>query len=750
LPDDPNIAAFFECSCEPFNFPINNGILPCTPYNEEEIKTWVYPSSKDFRKYQFRICRTALFNNTLVCLPTGLGKTFIATVIMHNYYRWFLKGLVFFLAPTKPLVDQQYNAFSEIVKNVPHNVISQLTGKSGKAQRQREYCTSRIFFMTPQTLANDLEAGIIQEKNITCIVFDEAHKATGNYAYCRIIKHLEITGIGYRIVGLSATPGSDEEQVQELIRNLAISKIEARDENDPDVKPYTHNKNIQELHIKNTECVIKLEKLIKEVIDIPKRFLEEHNLLPRQKWMHNKLQILEWQEKFQERFAKVSEQYGEDFVFLAFTSFSCMLSLVTSHQMLLTHGVATFKENILKFKDSVNEKRGRLIIIQSQAFQDLINILTEIDSPEIHPKLIKTKEVLYEYYSDPANAKSQTIIFTMFVASARQIAKFFKEDKFVNAALFVGQANGITQKQQIEIISDFKNHVYNTLIATCIGEEGLDIGQVNLIICYDFTGSPVRMIQRFGRTGRKQDGKIVIMLAEEEERKYNIAKKKSHELFKILKSQSESAKNEHDPNRDRQNKYKKKVNDTYKFVFYGFNPRMIKEEIKPKPVYLTQQNEIQYNGESKPNLISKLDVPFHNKNDTTKKERKTLEYYACKSPEMLLKQAENEKISGQSLTIKAKSLENPYETQIEKSLFDCEILHDLSELFEESQNYEKISENFDDIFSDTENTESKEDLTTLFSDLDSENHNTFPMKTKFDYQNSQIISPYKKFKSDIN
>jgi len=75
----------------------------------------------------------------------------------------------------------------------------------------------------------------------------------------------------------------------------------------------------------------------------------------------------------------------------------------------------------------------------------------------------------------------------------------------------------MNQKQQIETIRLFKSHVYNILIATCIGEEGLDIGEVDLIICYDSGFSPIRMIQRMGRTGRKRAGKVYVLLMEGKE-----------------------------------------------------------------------------------------------------------------------------------------------------------------------------------------------------------------------------------------
>lgn len=55
-------------------------------------RVWIYPTNYPVRQYQLQICEAALLRNTLVCLPTGLGKTFIAAVLMYNYYRWFPAG----------------------------------------------------------------------------------------------------------------------------------------------------------------------------------------------------------------------------------------------------------------------------------------------------------------------------------------------------------------------------------------------------------------------------------------------------------------------------------------------------------------------------------------------------------------------------------------------------------------------------------------------------------------------------------
>ena len=88
---------------------------------------WIYPSNLPTRSYQYNIVQKALFTNTLVTLPTGLGKTFIAAVVMYNFYRWYPSGKVVFLAPTKPLVAQQVKACYNIM-GIPKEHTTEMTG----------------------------------------------------------------------------------------------------------------------------------------------------------------------------------------------------------------------------------------------------------------------------------------------------------------------------------------------------------------------------------------------------------------------------------------------------------------------------------------------------------------------------------------------------------------------------------------------------------------------------------------------
>jgi Fanconi anemia group M protein len=121
------------------------------------------------------------------------------------------------------------------------------------------------------------------------------------------------------------------------------------------------------------------------------------------------------------------------------------------------------------------------------------------------------------------NADSRVIIFTSFRASVDALIEVISTMPSVRCSRFVGQASstgdsaahgGQNQKEQRAVIDRFINGTYNTLVATCVGEEGLDIGECDLIILYDNTGSPVRLVQRVGRTGRKRQGKCVALLME--------------------------------------------------------------------------------------------------------------------------------------------------------------------------------------------------------------------------------------------
>ena len=117
-------------------------------------------------------------------------------------------------------------------------------------------------------------------QKIVLIVFDEAHRTTGNYAYHRIVQMLEEINIGFRILALSATPVSKIENLQTVVSNLRVSMFEVRNEDDEEIKKYTHDKNIIEVIVEKEDCITIMENKMYKLMALPLAFLRQINLIP--------------------------------------------------------------------------------------------------------------------------------------------------------------------------------------------------------------------------------------------------------------------------------------------------------------------------------------------------------------------------------------------------------------------------------------------------------------------------------------
>ncbi|KAJ5247622.1 hypothetical protein N7468_002605 [Penicillium chermesinum] len=239
--------------------------------NLDELDKWWYPTNLGtIRDYQFNITQKGLFHNLLVALPTGLGKTFIAATVMLNWFRWTKDAQIVFVAPTKPLVSQQVSACLNIA-GIPRSQVTMLTGGAPPGVRAEEWKSKRVFFMTPQTMVNDIKTGIADPKRIVLLVVDEAHRATGAYSYVEVVKQLGRFNNSFRVLALTATPGSTVETVQEVIDGLNISRVEIRTEESLDIRDYVHARNIELETFENSDemefCLDLLSRTLQPMVD---------------------------------------------------------------------------------------------------------------------------------------------------------------------------------------------------------------------------------------------------------------------------------------------------------------------------------------------------------------------------------------------------------------------------------------------------------------------------------------------------
>ncbi|XP_021796858.2 Fanconi anemia group M protein isoform X4 [Papio anubis] len=512
---------------------------------------WIYPTNCPVRDYQLHISRAALFCNTLVCLPTGLGKTFIAAVVMYNFYRWFPSGKVVFMAPTKPLVTQQIEACYQVM-GIPQSHMAEMTGSTQAFTRKEIWCSKRVLFLTPQVMVNDLSRGACPAAEIKCLVIDEAHKALGNYAYCQVVRELVKYTNHFRILALSATPGSDIKAVQQVITNLLIGQIELRSEDSPDILAYSYERKIEKLIVPLGEELAAIQKTYIQILESFAHSLIQRNVLMRRDIPNlTKYQIILARDQFRKNPSPniVGIQQG-----VIEGEFAICISLYHGYELLQQMGMRSLYFFLCGIMDGTKGDKNKKFVYS-------------------HPKLKKLEEVVIEHFkswnaentSEKKRDETRVMIFSSFRDSVQEIAEMLSQHQpIIRVMTFVGHASGkstkgFTQKEQLEVVKQFRDGGYNTLVSTCVGEEGLDIGEVDLIICFDSQKSPIRLVQRMGRTGRKRQGRIVVILSEgREERIYNQSQSNKRNICKAISSNRQV------------------------LHFYQRSPRMVPDGINPK------------------------------------------------------------------------------------------------------------------------------------------------------------------------
>lgn len=526
------------------------------PLNMDLAKTYIYPKHDQYqtRDYQVEMTETALNYNTLVSLPTGLGKTHIAAVVMYNFYRWFATGgKIIFLAPTLPLVNQQVEACYKIM-GIPAKDTAVMTGRTNAETRNQWWAEKRLFFCTPQTVQKDLQAQMAKANEtgepslssfasqVVCLVLDEAHKASGEYAYTKVIQLLDNAGAKYRIVGLSATPGTTLKAVQSVIDALNIVKVAARTEEDPTVACYLHQKKTEIIVCERSTHQRDVERMLSDIVGPLLETLRQEGGLS---YVGNGSLSAYTIHTARAKFAK--ERAGPTNGYLM-TVFNAVYHLVAirSH---CNQSLGVVKKKLQDLKNT--PQRGVLsTIVKSEAFEEVFQTVVAATegstgsaiAPTKDPKIAKLCQILEQHFilADDAGTSSRVIIFAQFRDFVGEIVDTLELYKpMIRARYFVGQGKGsggtkadssvnqdgrvagMKQADQQKTIRQFRENIFNVLVCTSIGEEGLDIGEVDLIVNYDVLSSPTRSIQRAGRTGRKRNGRIITLIAEgQEEQRY--------------------------------------------------------------------------------------------------------------------------------------------------------------------------------------------------------------------------------------
>ncbi len=506
----------------------------------------IKPDTVEARLYQeVLVSRIIDKGNTLVVAPTALGKTIVAVMLAAYTLEKNPEKKILFLAPTKPLVVQHEKSFKKFMAIDEKEIVS-ITGTTGTKERTELYKTKRIINATPQTIENDLLTGKISLTDFGLVIFDEAHRAIGEYAYVFVNLQLQKQNPSALVLALTASPGSEEEHIQDVCRNLSIKNIEIKDTNDHDVKQYVNEIEIDWVKVELPADFLKIKTHLEEFQKRQLKTLKSLGMaMTENKRYYNKIRLLEMQAGIRKRI--IAHGKTQPSLFFAASKCAAMLKVSHAEELIETQGIGALNNYFDKLEEDAEKGKSKAAktILADEDIKLAIILTRKLFKDKVqHPKYAELKKILIEQFT--LQPESKVLVFNHYRDSIKEVVEFLSNSEeakgIIKATKFIGQATkgkekGMSQKVQQQVLDELRSGEHNVLVTSSVAEEGLDIPAVELVVFFEPVPSEIRTIQRRGRTGRFGKGRTIILMAKNtrDEAFYWTARNKERKMKETLK-----------------------------------------------------------------------------------------------------------------------------------------------------------------------------------------------------------------------
>jgi len=467
------------------------------------------PGVLERREYQLTLANAALDGHTLVCLPTGLGKTTVSLLVtarrLHD-----AGGTSLMLAPTKPLVSQHAD-FYRTALDIPADEIVVFTGEVSPDDRAARWDEARVVIATPQVVENDLVGNRISLADVTHLTFDECHRATGDYAYNYIAERYHEDATDPLVTGMSASPGDDEEAILQVCENLGLESVEVMTEDDADVDAHTHDTEVDWERVQLPDTVVEIRDALNEVIRDRMEALKELGVTNSTDPSVSEREIQRIQGRLRDL---MNNDQSEGYQGMS------LLAEVRKLRTAVTYAETQSVEALRRYLDRQQEaarSSGASKADQRMVSEPKVRRASRLcrDYDDIHPKFRRTRMLVAETLG--IRDGERVIVFTESRDTAETLTEFLEGHFTVER--FVGQSDtdgsdGMTQTEQQDTLDRFRAGEFEVLVSTSVAEEGLDVPEVDLVLFYEPVPTAIRSIQRKGRTGRQTEGRVVVLMAE--------------------------------------------------------------------------------------------------------------------------------------------------------------------------------------------------------------------------------------------
>jgi Fanconi anemia group M protein len=485
------------------------------------------------REYQLALADRAIEDHTLVCLPTGLGKTTVSLLVTAHRLE-AVGGKSLLLAPTKPLVEQHATFYREVLQ-LHDDAIVVFTGEVSPEDRAELWDEARVVVATPQVVENDLIGNRISLSDTTHCTFDECHRGTGDYAYTYIAERYHADAEDPLVTGMSASPGGDEEAILTVCENLSIRSVEVMTEDDADVAEYTHDTDVDWETIELPEELLGIRDAINDVIEQRLETLRELGITKKTSPDLSQKELNRMRGQLQELLDNdQSEGYEGMSVHAELMKLRRAVELVETQSV---EALERYFERLRQAARSSGASKADQRLVSDPTIKEAMRQAADYD--ELHPKFRRARIRLAEALGIEGGERA--IVFTESRDTAEVLTEFFS--KHFETRKFVGQSDtetseGMTQTEQTETLDAFRDGEFEVLVSTSVAEEGLDVPEVDLVLFYEPVPTAIRSIQRKGRTGRQAQGAVTVLMAEDtrDEAYFWISRRREQEMEDELRT----------------------------------------------------------------------------------------------------------------------------------------------------------------------------------------------------------------------
>lgn len=174
---------------------------------------------------------------------------------------------------------------------------------------------------------------------------------------------------------------------------------------------------------------------------------------------------------------------------------------------------ATFPKRVLKLAESYLKEPIRVEI------DTLNSVCTDVQQDVIE---IGDNSKLKELTKLLGTLTGKVLVFTKTQRGSADMAKSLTAEGFDAMPLH----GGLRQAKRDKTVKDFRENVFNVLVATDVAARGLDIPDIAYVINFELPQSPEEYIHRIGRTGRAGvKGKAIALLGRQDKSKWRMIQK---------------------------------------------------------------------------------------------------------------------------------------------------------------------------------------------------------------------------------